>query len=360
MGSRLSLAAVACAAACIGGRMPAAGLQAEPTTYEYRVVEGDTLRLFVFRPGEVSQPPRPGVLLFHGGGWQAGAPEWTFEAARHFAGLGLVAIPVQYRLSGERVTPIDALADVCESFRWVRRNAEDLGIDPERVAAYGVSAGGHLAASTATVGCPPSVTDDVRAAPDLLLLWSPALDLVGDGWFERLLQSRAPPVDYSPAHHVHAGTPPTSIVHGDRDTLTPLAGARRYCDRLIALGIPCDLNVYPGVGHLLTRNLRNQESDFDPDPVARDDGIASHVRFLRAMRFLDGGASRGGDPIRAPFRGASEESSYRIVVFDSLGSHLGTVGVERGIFTTEEWLLAFLRPDRAVSYRESPFPRLSV
>ena len=89
--------------------------------------------------------------------------------------------------------------------------------------------------------------------------------------------------DLSPARHVGARTPPTSIVHGERDALTPLSGARRYCEALKALGRRCDLHVYPGVGHLLTRNLANQESDFDPDPVARADGIAQQHRFLRSL-----------------------------------------------------------------------------
>jgi acetyl esterase/lipase len=62
-------------------------------------------------------------------------------------------------------------------------------------------------------------------------------------------------------------------VHGDRDTLTPLSGPETYCEQLRGFGVHSDLHVYKGVGHLLTRNLANQESDFDPDPVAVADGI---------------------------------------------------------------------------------------
>jgi acetyl esterase/lipase len=71
-----------------------------------------------------------------------------------------------------------------------------------------------------------------------------------------------------------------------------LAGVRRYCAALAALGRRCELHVYPGVGHLLTRNLANQESDFDPDPVARADGIAQHHRFLRSLGFVPDGGQR--------------------------------------------------------------------
>jgi acetyl esterase len=256
-----------------------------PRTYTYRETGGQALRAFVFASRKNHAQTRPNaILLFHGGGWSAGAPDWTFEAARRFADAGLVAIAVQYRLSEGTVTPIDALEDVCAAFEWARRQSTDLGISG-RVAGYGVSAGGHLLAATVTVGC-PSDSRAARAGPEALLLWSPALDVSEDRWFLKKLQGRATAAAYSPAGHVRASTPPTSIVHGDKDTLTPLAGARRYCDRLTALGGLCELNIYAGVGHLLTRNLANQESDFDPDPSARADGIAKHLLFLKKLGFV--------------------------------------------------------------------------
>lgn len=253
----------------------------------YREIGGQPLHVYVFLPSARQEGDRASaILLFHGGGWSAGAPDWTFGTAQRFADSGLVAVAVQYRLSTGDVTPVDALADACAAFAWVRARATEFRLTG-RVAAYGVSAGGQLAAATGTIGCPGD-----GAGPDALLLWSPALDLVGDGWFTGLLQSRAAPDDLSPARHVGPSTPPTSIVHGERDTLTPLAGVRRYCAAVTALGRRCDLHVYPGVGHLLTRNLRNQESDFDPDPVARADGIAQHHRFLRSLGFVPGSVQR--------------------------------------------------------------------
>lgn len=257
-----------------------AGGPRPPATRVYRVVGGDSLRVHVFRPAGAAGDSIHAILLFHGGGWSAGSPEWTFAAARRFADSGLVAVAVQYRLSAGDVTPIDALADACAAFAWVRAHAGALGVTG-RVAGYGVSAGGHLVAATATVGCP----GDARG-PDALLLWSPALDVAHDGWFARLLRGRAAAADLSPAAHVGPATPPTSIVHGERDALTPLAGVRRYCTALAALGRDCDLHVYPGVGHLLTRNLANQESDFDADPAASADGVARHHAFLRALRLV--------------------------------------------------------------------------
>lgn len=268
---------------CRSAGEPAASANTDPPhAYVYREVDGQALRAFVFPPAH-ARAQTSAILLFHGGGWVAGAPDWTFPAARRFADAGLAAIAVEYRLSGETVTPIDALDDVCAAFAWARKESSRLGFRG-RVAGYGVSAGGHLAAVSATIGCPGD-TPAHRVGPDALLLWSPALDVAPDGWFAQILRGRAAGKDYSPVEHVRASTPPTSIVHGEKDALTPLAGSRRYCERLRALGGTCELHVYPGVGHLLTRNLANQESDFDPDPVAVADGIARHLHFLSTLGF---------------------------------------------------------------------------
>ncbi|ATQ44862.1 hypothetical protein CSW64_03555 [Caulobacter mirabilis] len=244
----------------------------------YKHVDSQALEAFVFRPAGTT--PRPAVVLLHGGGWTAGAPEWTFAAAQILRRQGLVAIPVRYRLSGESATPLDALADACDAFAWVRANAASLGVDPKRVAGYGVSAGGQLVASAGLGACP-----DGRKGPDLMALWSPALDLAGDGWFRRLLKG-ADPARISPTSLAGRGGPPTVIVQGGKDTLTPLKGAEALCGGLKAAGGVCELNVYPGLGHLLTRNLANQESDFDVDPDADKDGDAKINAFLKAQGYI--------------------------------------------------------------------------
>jgi acetyl esterase/lipase len=265
-------------------RLTAQTAAPEPSiTRVYREVAGRSLRAHIFLPPKVDKArPTNAILLFHGGGWSVGSPDWTFAAAKRFAEFGLVAVAIEYRLSTGTTTPIDALDDVCEALAWIRTPSADFG-RTGRVAGYGVSAGGHLVAAAATIGCPNSA-----AAPDALLLWSPALDVVNDGWFTKLLQGRGTAEALSPARHVGSRTPPTSIVHGERDTLTPVAGVKRYCAALTALKRQCELHVYPGLGHLLTRNLKNQESDFDPDPVARADGIDRHQRFLTSLGFVGG------------------------------------------------------------------------
>ena len=253
----------------------------EPSSYTYREVGGKSLKAYVFPPSVPSRSPA--VLLFHGGGWSAGSADWTFNRAQSFARLGLVSISIEYRLSEGTSTPIEALSDACHAFQWVRQNHRRFRVEAGKIAGYGVSAGGQLVAAAATLGCGNSQGRFANGGPDLLLLWSPALDLSGDNWFRKLLQGRAQPVDYSPVNRVPAQVAPTCIVQGEADTLTPLSGARRFCSEVQATGAQCELILYPGLGHLLTRNLENQEDDYDPDPVAREDAISKQEQFIREL-----------------------------------------------------------------------------
>ena len=90
------------------------------------------------------------------------------------------------------MTPVDAMDDACKAIQWVRANVGPLDIFADRIVAYGWSAGAHLAVSTAIFSdmSPEDEIDwqnDLSCVPDALILKSPALDLVDDKWFNRLL-----------------------------------------------------------------------------------------------------------------------------------------------------------------------------
>jgi CubicO group peptidase (beta-lactamase class C family)/acetyl esterase/lipase len=251
-----------------------------PIEYVYKATEGAELTAFVFK-AEDDDIERPAVLLYHGGGWRSGRPDWTFGLARALAEQGVVAIPVEYRLSEGDITPIDAFEDVCSSLAWVRRHAEPLGVARDRIALHGVSAGGHLAALTGTRGCA-----DGAEPPSLLLLHSPALSMARDGWFTGLLKDRATPDEYSPLDLITDRTPATFIVSGAEDTLTPHRYALEFCGDLNSRGVLCSIETFQGLGHILTRNLDNQESDFQ---IAEEDVLRARgalFRFLENAEFL--------------------------------------------------------------------------
>jgi acetyl esterase/lipase len=190
------------------------GSAPNPSQQVYAQPGGVELAAYVFKPaGKPSDRPRAAIVLFHGGGWHMGEPSWAFDRAQHFADHGMVAVAVQYRLSDQKeVTPAEAFEDARTAMRWVRSHAHDLAVDPKRIAAYGWSAGAHLAASTAVFAA-GAADATVSCAPNALVLVSPAVSVTSEGWFGRLLGSRGDPRDLSPAEHVRSGLPPNGHRH---------------------------------------------------------------------------------------------------------------------------------------------------
>jgi acetyl esterase/lipase len=263
---------------------------AAPVEHVYVTRNGAQLKVYIFQPRpENTVRARAAVILFHGGGWTQGEPQWAFSRARHFADLGLVAAAVQYRLSDEEkgITPVEAMADAREAVRWMRAHADSLGIDPGRIAAYGWSAGGHLAASAAIFEAGDATANPISAAPDALILVSPAVSLGNDRWAARLLGTRAKIGEISPDEHVRGGLPATLVLQGSLDTVTPLAGAKRFCDRMRAAGNRCELHVYEGFGHLFTPAGVPDDGWPKPDPAIQSDAMARADRFLRSLGFTE-------------------------------------------------------------------------
>src|SRR5262249_48619939 len=94
------------------------------------------------RPAHTSK--QPGVILIHGGGWQNGAKAVHDPQCSQLAMRGFVAATINYRLAPQDRWPAP-LVDVHLAVRWMRSQANVIGLDPTRLCSYGDSAGGHLA-----------------------------------------------------------------------------------------------------------------------------------------------------------------------------------------------------------------------
>lgn len=105
---------------------------------------GRQLHLDVYHPKRKGKKKRPAVLMIHGGGWMAGSKENMRPMAQQLAQKGYVAVVAEYRLGGEAPYPA-GVQDLKTAVRWMRANAENYGIDSGKIAAYGCSAGAHLA-----------------------------------------------------------------------------------------------------------------------------------------------------------------------------------------------------------------------
>ena len=231
------------------------------TQHIYKTIGNIDLPLYVFQ-NQQSQlhDKRPAIVFFFGGGWTGGSPVQFEKQCEHFAKRGMVAITVDYRVSSRHPVKIDdCIEDAKSAMRWVRSHAEDLGIDPNRIAAAGGSAGGHLAACTAVMEEFNTSSDDksISAKPNALILFNPALAIA---WDERMPESmhaiaeqkmkgrsHAPIQDVSPLTYASTKQPPCIIFFGTADRL--LEGARLYQEDSKKSGNLCEIVTYEGQGH---------------------------------------------------------------------------------------------------------------
>ena len=224
----------------------------------YKTVGDTKINLYLFSPAAPKNAPA--IVFFFGGGWKSGSPQQFETQCRELAQRGMVAITADYRVESRHgVKPTQCLADARSAVRWVRTHAEQLGVDPQRIAAGGGSAGGHLAACTAfiTEFDEPSEDKTVSAVPNALVLFNPALVLAPiDGFDAQSFGTRVPaermgtkPENLSPAHHVTKNGPPTIIFHGREDTTVPFASAEAFTAKMKSLGNRCELHGFDGQKH---------------------------------------------------------------------------------------------------------------
>jgi acetyl esterase/lipase len=226
----------------------------------YRKVGDTDLKVWIFEPAQKSSKPLPAIVFFFGGGWSGGSPTQFEPQSRHLASRGMIAIVADYRVKTRQdAKPADCVSDAKACVRWVRANAARLGIDPERIAVGGGSAGGHLAAAVATLPGLDTAKDDksVSCLPNALVLFNPAtvlapfpgLDLKGFGAGLSKEKFGCEPEEISPLHHVKKGTPPTIIFHGKDDTTVPYSTVEKFTEVMKAAGNRCELVGYEGQPH---------------------------------------------------------------------------------------------------------------
>jgi len=238
--------------------------------------------------------PAPVVVFLHGGGWRLGSRHAAGPAYRgadptpfeRVAQAGIAVASVDHRLSGEAVWPAQ-LHDAKAAVRWLRSRAGELGVDADRIASWGESAGGHLAELLGLVTDPelegevgvtgpssavsavaawyaPSdvavVATDLGADPadpttrEALLLGAPAIQAP-----ERAAQA-------SPVSYASSAAPPFLLLHGRADRFVPVVQS----ERLAALLPDVELHTYDGADHMWLGA---------PDAAA--DAVDRTVAFLR-------------------------------------------------------------------------------
>jgi acetyl esterase/lipase len=271
--SRFTLVALLLSAAAAPAAEPAVILRPDVT---YAVVGPEKLRLDVAMPS--APGPHPAVVCVHGGAWRVGDRKDLSRVSRMFdfgfpgksltrvfAERGFVAVSVGYRLAPHDKFPAQ-IEDLKTAVRYLRANAATFDIDPDRIGALGVSAGGHLASLLGTTdksagfdgSLYPDQSSRVQCVVDLfgpsdltLYAETPGIEqayfvplLGGRARDHRELYKRASPIEY-----VSKDDPPFLIVQGTADLLVPAIHSERLYDKLAAAGVEAELVLVKGKGH---------------------------------------------------------------------------------------------------------------
>ena len=235
-----------------------------------------------FYPPEEKQSDAA-FVIFPGGGYHHRARHEGEGYAEFLNGFGITAFVVDYR-----VTPAHfpaPLLDARRAVRFVRANAEKFGIDPQKIAVMGSSAGGHLAALVSTYcerieGEGADAIDEFDPIPNGQVLCYPVIssdetlghtasyhNLLGDRYEERAA--------FSPELLVTTATPRAFIWHATPDAMVSVIHSYRYATALREAGVPCELHTFPVGTHGM-------------GVAANDPHVAQWVELLRRWLMMSG------------------------------------------------------------------------
>ncbi|MGK3647459.1 alpha/beta hydrolase fold domain-containing protein [Pseudarthrobacter enclensis] len=270
---------------------------------------GAALLLDLYLPAPAAAAGRgsrlPAVVHFHGGGWRTGERSslgptvdgFGLSPIEQLVAAGFVVASADYRLSGTATFPAQ-LHDARAAVRWLRDHAAEHGVDPDRIFAWGDSAGGHLASLVGLTGGSPELSDDgatgTVASVAGVVAWYPPTDLLGmgsqalpdavaradDPGSREALLIGAQPADApdlaraaSPLAYVHAGAPPFLLIHGTADRFVPAAQSAGLAAALEGAGSAVEL--------LLIEDADHMWSLPDGGTEAAEQATAATLDFLR-------------------------------------------------------------------------------
>ena len=212
---------------------------------------GDTdLHCDIYRPPAGTEK-HMALVHFHGGGFARGSKEAIASQVMPITARGYVSIAAQYRLSGVAKWP-SQIEDAKTHIRWARAHASSLGIDPQRIAIVGHSAGGHIALFTA--GQPDAGLAACVAFYPQTDVKNVAQALLPPGSDEAAIN------DASPVTHIKEGYPPTVIFHGLSDVTIPPENSQRLLQVLRGAKVASELHTFAGVPHEFDQHPEFAES----------------------------------------------------------------------------------------------------
>jgi acetyl esterase len=250
----------------------------------YKQTNQGNLSLHIFEPPrDLKQKSAPAIVFFFGGGWSGGTPKQFYQQAVEFSSKGFMAFSAEYRVSGtHKTTPFECVEDGKSAVRWVRENAETLGIDPNRIVSAGGSAGGHVAACTGIIEGLEVGNIKISSAPNAMILFNPVIDTTEKGFGIKKV-GFARKTQISPCHHVKRGIPPTLIFHGKKDSVVPYENVERFTRLMKKSGNFCTLVGFENKKHGFFNGSSFRSSNNNQD---FEKTMTESLRFLKNLKFL--------------------------------------------------------------------------
>lgn len=261
---------------------------------------GDTdLHLDIYKPTGAANK-RMAIIHYHGGGFQGGNKDGLAARLQTMSARGYTNIAAQYRLSANGAARWPAqMEDVKASIRWTRANASRLGVDANRIAVAGYSAGGHLALFAAGTANRPEFEGKGGNAgvPTDVVACLAYYAVTGGAWEGFRRQFPMPEGSSDEAWRLATpGTyiksfPPTVLFHGLADVTVPPESSQEFLKDLRAANIASELHLFAGVPHEFVGIPEFAEST----SVLADFFIERHVINPRTYPAFGAGRGRGGD-----------------------------------------------------------------
>ena len=199
-------------------------------------------RLYYYKADESKSTGQAVVICPGGAYWKLSIAQEGYLMGQWFAENGVAAFVLEYRIpNGHREVPFE---DAVEAIRIVRKRAKRFNIDPTKVGLMGSSAGGHLAASVATMATE-------KEKPNFSILFYPVIASHTTS-FSKLLGKGASPAEhdaYKLHNRVNATTPPAILFHCADDKSVPSTDSRLYHEALRQQGIKSAMYIFPKGGH---------------------------------------------------------------------------------------------------------------
>ncbi len=249
----------------------------DAATYVYtQRPQGDILA-HLFLPGSNDPSPRPVVVFFHGGFWDAPTPTQFVPQCLHFASRGAVAVAAETRTSAKNGTgPLEAIEDARDLIRWLRHNADTFNLDPNKITIGGAGGGAYLAL-LATMPKPKLLPpiDGLDCYPQALILFSSLVNTAIKGPAADRFPDAKTAKRLSPTSLIRRKLPPILFLHGKSDRITPFDEVDKFRRRMRWRGNSCTLIDFERADHSFF-NFNVSHKNFERAIATADQFLVDH------------------------------------------------------------------------------------